>query len=113
MDERTVLVVDDDRAVAQLWTDALEGAGFRVTVAHDGAAALELDEASPAAVVVLDLMLPRPTGFDLLERWRRGPTRPILAVSAIPRDPTAQERLHRLGVSELMEKPVDPERLVR
>lgn len=69
MNERTsILVVEDDPDIRELLSELLEEEGYEVKVAADGREALdELDHWSPS-VMLLDLMMPRVSGFELLER---------------------------------------------
>ena len=54
----TILLVDDDTAVARLLADVLSDAGYRVQIAEDGPSALRMIAASPPVMVLLDLNLP-------------------------------------------------------
>jgi len=82
-----VLVVDDDDGVRTSVTWALEADGFAVTSVDNGLAAMEAIDASPPALVILDLSLPGLGGLDILRRVRgaeerRGPWRvPIIVLS--------------------------------
>ena len=76
----SVLVVDDDRGVRDLFVDALEDAGHRVTVAIDGLDALEKLRAGVMPCVVLaDVRMPRMDGFELSRAVARDPQ-----VSSVP-----------------------------
>lgn len=72
MDPRaSILVVEDDPDIRELLTDLLEEEGYEVRQAADGAEALcELEHWTPS-VMLLDLMMPRVSGFELLERISR------------------------------------------
>ncbi|MDR5740625.1 MULTISPECIES: response regulator [unclassified Caballeronia] len=63
-----ILVVDDESSITQVMKLFLEWEGFRVSVAHDGIEALEVDERDPADAVVTDLTMPRMNGRELIER---------------------------------------------
>jgi two-component system, OmpR family, response regulator MprA len=78
-----VLVVDDDEAVRLSLAHALRRDGYQVTVAADGAQALdELGRARPE-VIVLDVLLPEPNGLEICRRLRRrGDRTPILMLTA-------------------------------
>ena len=65
-----VMVVDDERANRQWLTNTLEPAGFIVELASGGRQAIEMAKASPPDLVVLDLMMPDVTGFDVVEALR-------------------------------------------
>jgi DNA-binding response OmpR family regulator len=68
-----VLVVDDDRHIAELVELHLEREGFRVSTAPDGNRALEIIAKDPPALVVLDVMLPGKSGFEVCQAIRRRP----------------------------------------
>ncbi|GGP76771.1 response regulator transcription factor [Saccharothrix coeruleofusca] len=78
-----VLVVDDDEAVRRSLTQALRRDGYQVSVAVDGAQALdELGRVRPE-VIVLDVLLPEPNGLEICRRLRRrGDRTPILMLTA-------------------------------
>src|SRR5436305_10383668 len=66
-----VLLVDDDREVAEYVRRELEEESFSVTVAHDGATALRLAESSAFDILVLDVMMPFMDGLQLTRNLRR------------------------------------------
>ncbi|HZQ91322.1 MAG TPA: response regulator [Terriglobales bacterium] len=68
-----VLVVDDNPADLQLVGEALTSAGYAVSSAHDGAAALAMLEKSRPDFVLLDLIMPGMDGFQVLQRIRQNP----------------------------------------
>ena len=66
-----ILVVDDERDITALVAYHLAKAGYRVTTAGTGVAALEAVAAEPPDLVVLDLMLPGRSGYEVLSELRR------------------------------------------
>ena len=66
-----LLIVDDEADLTSLFKGFFESLGYRVTVAHDGVQALELDERDPADAVITDLTMPRMNGRELTEQLRR------------------------------------------
>jgi DNA-binding response OmpR family regulator len=73
MDEtRNVLVVDDDRAIVELMRDFLEPEGFHVEEALDASEAQAVLESEPVDCVILDVMMPGQSGFDLCRQIRGG-----------------------------------------
>ena len=83
--QHSVLVVDDEEPIRELLQFYLEGQGFRVSTAQDGAEALRLLTQPRGAVctVVLDLALPGISGFTVLEELQRSGTEAaVIAVSA-------------------------------
>ncbi len=81
-DERTVLVVDDDPSIVDLMRDFLEAEGFRVLGAIDTSQAMERLSEEPVDCILLDIMMPGETGFDLCRKVRRTSDVPILFLSA-------------------------------
>src|SRR6478735_5277079 len=65
---RTVLVVDDEEDVVSLMRDFLEAEGYRVLAAGDGAAALDVLRDTPVDCLLLDVMMPGQSGFDVLRK---------------------------------------------
>jgi CheY-like chemotaxis protein len=104
-----ILIVEDDEDLVNLSTHWLEKAGYVVEHAPDGAAALELLNNDPLpAVVLLDVMLPKIDGFEVLRRVRADPrTRrlPVVMVTSFSRDKDA-ERARKIGVSDYIVKPL-------
>ncbi|HEX7094485.1 MAG TPA: response regulator transcription factor [Acidimicrobiales bacterium] len=77
-----VLVVEDEPAFAESLVVGLQREGFRVTVAGDGAVALERFDALGPDVVLLDVMLPRVSGIDVCRELRTRSSVPIIMVTA-------------------------------
>jgi two-component system OmpR family response regulator len=81
--EARLLVVEDDPTIAELLSGALRFAGFEVSTAATGGAALKAVAASPPDLVVLDIMLPDQDGFEVLRRVRaQGSKVPVLCLTA-------------------------------
>ena len=70
---KSVLIVDDEPNIVVSLEFLLEQAGYRVRVAHDGQEAWEAIERQPPDLVLLDVMLPRLSGFDLCQKIREHP----------------------------------------
>jgi DNA-binding response OmpR family regulator len=78
-----VLLVEDDRDLGAGLKDAPEMEGYRVRQAVDGQAGLKEALSGDHALVILDVMLPRLSGFDVLEQLRRRrPAQPVLVLTA-------------------------------
>lgn len=93
--DRHVVVVEDDVEIAELMRDFLEADGFRVSHAGDGAGALSALQAAAADCVLLDVMLPGESGFEICRRIRDASSVPVLFLSA--RDDDA-DKLRGLGL---------------
>ena len=79
---QTVLVVDDEAAIAEAVRARLESEGYRVLVAGDGPEAIRVCDASHPDLVVLDLMLPGMDGLEVCERIQRQRWVPVLMLTA-------------------------------
>jgi CheY-like chemotaxis protein len=89
----TVLVVDDDPAVRDVISSVLVDDGWRVETAEDGAAALQAIERERPTAMVLDLMMPRIDGFEVLQAVRGQPsTRDLPIVILTAKDLTDEDR---------------------
>jgi CheY-like chemotaxis protein len=100
----TVLVVDDDPSMQSVLTVWLQGEGFTVQTASNGAEALERIRDHVPEVIVLDLRMPVMSGAEFLETWRRTmqvPSIPVVAISAHHRNLSTED----LGVRAFLAKP--------
>lgn len=77
-----VLVIDDDRELTGMLADYLEPEGFVVDVAHTGEEGLAQALSGEYGLIVLDVMLPQMSGFDLLRRLRTQSDRPVIMLTA-------------------------------
>jgi DNA-binding response OmpR family regulator len=104
-----ILIVEDDEDVVNLSTRWLERAGYAVEHAPDGETALGLLDHDPLpALVLLDVMLPKIDGFELLRRIRadeRTKTLPVVMVTSFSRDRDAA-RGRELGANDYLVKPL-------
>lgn len=105
-----VLCVDDDRHLCQILQKALAGGGYRVSTAFDGDEALSVTAAEGVDLVLLDLMLPKRDGFEVLEAMRSAGSPcadvPVLLMSDCRPTPEYQKRARSLGAQALLTKPV-------
>ena len=76
-----LLIVDDDRAVRRLLARIAERAGFDVDTAKDGLQAMEMLEKKQYDIAIIDLMMPRMSGYDLVERISMLTPRPVILVA--------------------------------
>jgi two-component system response regulator CpxR len=106
-----LLIVDDDHALVNLLQRFLEGEGFQVDAAYDHASGLAAALAGEHELVVLDVMLPGGSGFELLKALRRQSPVPVLLLTARGE---AIDRILGLeiGADDYLAKPFDPRELV-
>jgi two-component system alkaline phosphatase synthesis response regulator PhoP len=115
-DTRTrILVADDEPHIGRIIKTKLEQGPFDVDLVYDGAEALEALEREPAVgLMILDLMMPRVGGLEVLDRVRadtRWRTLPCLILTAAGQD-HAERDARRRGADEFMTKPFSPKRLL-
>lgn len=100
-----VLVVDDERGLVSALRRGLTAEGFAVDVAHDGRTGLDLATDRDYDVVVLDVMLPRLSGYDVLTGLRAaGVTTPVLLLSAKDGEHDVADGLD-IGADDYLTKP--------
>ena len=110
--EASVLVADDEPHIVDVVRAYLERDGYHVTTALDGAATLEAARASKPDLLVLDVMMPRGSGFDVLRELRaEGATCPVIFLTA--RDHVIDRVAGlELGADDYVTKPFEPRELV-
>lgn len=104
---RRILFVEDDRFIADMYRIGLEVGGWEVDVAYDGEEGLRQALADPPSLILLDLLLPRMDGMDVLRRLREDPSTrhiPVLIVSNASGLGGRDEEARRLGIEDWMVK---------
>ena len=111
--QRSVIVVDDHPAVRLLCRIGLEAAGIRVTEAADGAEAIERIRRDPPDLILLDIMMPRLSGWGVAAQLMNEPSTnqiPIIFISALT-GLHERKRASDLGAFDYLGKPLDPAEL--
>ncbi|WP_017719325.1 adenylate/guanylate cyclase domain-containing protein [Kamptonema formosum] len=109
-DLAAVLVVDDIEANRDLLGRRLQRQGHTVTLAQDGLQALELIQAQPFDLVLLDIMMPRMNGYQVLEHLKADPALryiPVIMISAVD-DLDSVVKCIELGAEDYLTKPFNP-----
>ncbi len=83
MNDNRILMIDDDVKLCRLVKDYLAPFGFSVEAAHDGLDGLEKIKTGNFAVIILDVMLPKLNGFEVLKQIRQISTVPVLMLTAL------------------------------
>lgn len=106
-----ILLIEDDARLAEMVSDYLEGAGFRVTRAGTGGDGLSMHARETFDALVLDLMLPDIDGLEVCRRIRATATTPILMLTARG---DAMDRIVglELGADDYLPKPFEPRELL-
>ena len=109
-----VLCIDDDRLLLGLFTSALDLHGFELLTAHDGPSGIELAKKDPPDLVLLDVMMPGMSGFDVCRTLRSLPAlqkTPIVMFTALS-DPRVGPKAMAAGATLAVQKPFDVKKLV-
>ncbi|MEX0729733.1 MAG: response regulator [Aquisalimonadaceae bacterium] len=106
-----ILLVDDDRELAAMLVEYLEGDGFQVKAVHNGNDGLAQARRDEFDAVVLDVMLPGRDGLDVLRELRRDHALPVLMLTARGDDVDTVVGLE-LGADDYLAKPCNPRVLV-
>jgi two-component system, OmpR family, response regulator CpxR len=106
-----ILLVDDDRELCELLSDYLKPEGFEVEAVHDSAGGIERSLSGEHALVVLDVMLPGMSGFEVLRRVRERSRIPVLMLTARGDDVDRIVGLE-MGADDYLPKPFNPRELV-
>jgi DNA-binding response OmpR family regulator len=107
----TILVVEDDPSMAQLMRTYLEHEGYRVHTADTGAGAIALAQSVRPSLVLLDLMLPLTSGYEVCKTLRAQTDVPIIMVTA-RRSEADRLRGFAEGADDYVVKPFSPRELV-
>lgn len=102
----TLLIVDDGRELCSLLATLLQLEGYRVRCAYHGREALSLVEESPPELILLDVMLPGISGFEVLRRLRPGYDGPVLMLTGRG-DPIDKVQGLDAGADDYLAKPFD------
>lgn len=107
-----ILVIDDDKNTRLLFSAVLQGAGYTVTTAENGKAALNVMDKEHIDLVVLDIMMPELDGYEFTRLIRETDSSlPILMVSA-KQTPADKHKGFAAGTDDYMTKPVDDEEML-
>ena len=112
--QKTVLLVDDDNEIIESMRTVLEAKGYRVMVARDGNAGLTVAERENPDLVILDMMMPKKSGFLVLEKLKGRPGG-LVPTIMITGNEGSRHRAYAemLGVRDYIRKPFAMEKLVK
>jgi len=108
---KKVLLIDDDEKLLKLLTEYLEGYGFHVLTLVDGLAVLETIRVESPDIIILDIMLPKKDGFEVLKEIRSEYSIPVIMLTAKGEDADRIVGLE-LGADDYLPKPFNPRELL-
>jgi DNA-binding response OmpR family regulator len=111
---KLILLVDDDNEIVESMRAVLENKGYRIIVARDGNAGLTIAERENPDLIVLDMMMPKKSGFLVLEKLKGRPGG-LIPTIMITGNEGSRHRAYAemLGVRDYIRKPFAMEKLVR
>ncbi|MFM7206854.1 MAG: response regulator transcription factor [Planctomycetaceae bacterium] len=113
VDGKRILLVDDDAEIVESMRTVLESRGYATLVARDGNQGLVLAENENPDLVILDMMMPKRSGFLVLEKLRRTRPDPIRVIMITANEGTRHKAYaEMLGVDDYIRKPFAMDRLL-
>lgn len=109
--KKTILICEDDENLRQL-IRAVLGAGYRILEAHDGNQALMLAQEHHPDLIILDLMLPRMSGLEVLNYLREGSPPGDAHILVMSAWPNSEGAARAAGADSYLPKPFNPDDLV-
>ena len=114
-ESKSILIVEDDPVLLKMYSEKFSFEGFKVLNAKDGEEALRVAMSEIVDIILLDIMLPRMSGTDFLEKFRTSPKGkdvPVVALTNLAEEEEKQKAL-KLGVKEYLVKAMQtPEQVV-
>ncbi len=114
MNKPVVLIVDDEPDVVTMWQRSLLMEGFDVLCAYDGISAVDMAEVDKPDLVLLDIMMPMMSGYDVCRQIKANPATehiPVLCVTSA-QSPEVRENAKAAGAQGLLIKPFATRELV-
>jgi DNA-binding response OmpR family regulator len=110
---KRILLVDDDAEIIEAMRYALEGRGYHVLIARDGNQGLAMAEREDPDLVILDMMMPKRSGFLVLEKLRRTRQIPVRIIMITANEGSRHKAYaEMLGVDDYLRKPFGMDRLL-
>jgi DNA-binding response OmpR family regulator len=111
--KKRVLLVDDDYEIVEAMRISLEARGYEIVVARDGNQGLAMAERADPDLVILDMMMPKRSGFLVLEKLRRTHAVPMRVIMITANEGSRHKAYaEMLGVDDYIRKPFAMDRLL-
>ena len=112
MAAKTVLIIDDDRDLVQGLRLVIEGRGYRVVTAFDGVAGLNVAEREQPDLVLVDMMMPKKSGFLVVETLKNKEAAPKMIMMTANEGSRHRAYAEVLGVDDYLRKPFAMDKLL-
>ncbi len=112
--KKKILIVDDERDIVKALMIRLQGAGYEVVTAFDGAQGVFMAHKEKPDLIILDIRMPAGNGFSVAQRLKRSIhtfTIPVIFLTGSP-EKNSEEKAMALGARFYVKKPYDPEELL-
>jgi DNA-binding response OmpR family regulator len=112
--KKKILIVEDERDIVRALMIRLQGAGYEVVTAFDGAQGVFMAHKEKPDLIILDIRMPAGNGFSVAQRLKRSMhtfTIPVIFLTGSP-EKNAEEKAMALGARFYIKKPYDPEELL-
>lgn len=112
--KKKILIVDDERDIVKALLIRLQGAGYQVVTAFDGAQGVFMAHKEKPDLIILDIRMPAGNGFSVAQRLKRSThtfTIPVIFLTGSP-EKDVGEKAFALGARFYIKKPYDPEELL-
>ena len=113
-EKKKILIVDDERDIVKALMIRLQGAGYEVVTAFDGAQGIFVAHKEKPDLILLDIRMPAGNGFSVAEKLKHSVNTlsiPVIFLTGSP-ERNAEERAMTLGARFYIKKPYDPEELL-
>lgn len=110
-----ILIVEDDPFLSSMYTTKLEKSGYETVACEDGARGLELVESEKPDLILLDILLPKMSGFDVLKRLKKDPKLkdiPVILLTNLEQKPDVDEGLKLGAVDYLIKAHFTPQEVI-
>ena len=112
-EKNRILIVDDDATIAESIKYALSAKGYEVLLANDGNEGLAMAEKENPDLVILDMMMPKRSGFLVLEKLRQSDVEPVPIIMITANEGSRHQAYAEvLGVNDYIRKPFAMDRLI-
>ena len=108
MDNKTVMIIEDDVLHMKLFNDVLENMGYNTLRAQNGDVAIEMARQNRPDLIIMDIRLPLSSGFDVIQQFKNEDDLkdiPVVAVTALADNMKKDEYLRR-GFDDFLAKPI-------
>ncbi len=111
LNQKKILIIDDDPMIARMYQERFSRDGFEVVLAFNGKEGLEKAEKEKPDIILLDMMMPKMNGYEMLKALREKEevtSIPVIILSSLGADPELIEKSKQLGVVDTIDKAAVP-----